>query len=130
MGNLSGKINLTGFNKAFTETRKDQAGNDVPCVVIPMPHNWLEKTEKGNVFANFFGNEIPAEKRKANRKDTHIVNMDPGKEARQKLKEMGEYPPTLGNIVDWGQVSPQEPQANDSPAQAGFSAPSSDPAPF
>lgn len=127
---LSGSINLTGFNKAFTETRKDKNGNEVECAVIPMPHNWLSKTDKGNVFVNFSAWPIPPEKRKADRKDTHIVNLDPGKETRQKLKEMGEYPPTLGNIVDWDQITPGEPQANAGPTDAGFKAPSSDPAPF
>ena len=116
------------FEKAFTEERKDAAGNTVTCAVIPLPHNHLTKTDKGNVFVNLHANEIAPEKRKADRKDTHIVNQDPGKEIRQKLKDAGKYPNTLGNLVDWAQSGPSEQQAATTPAQAGFADPG--PAPF
>lgn len=123
MGSISGSINLMAFEKAFTEERKDSNGNSVICAVIPLPHNHLTKTEKGNVFVNLHANEIAPEKRKADRRDTHIVNQDPGKEIRQKLKDAGKYPTTLGNLVDWDQSGPSEQAAATSPAQAGFAAP-------
>lgn len=120
---LTGSINLMAFNNAFTEVRKDSKGNDVPCAVIPLPHNWLSKTEKGNVFVNLSAWKIPPEKRKADRKDTHIVSLDPGKEVREKLKAVDKYPPTLGNLTDWDEVGGMEKEANTSPQQAGFMPP-------
>ena len=63
------------------------------------------KTEKGNCYANF--SAWPRRTAAASEKDksTHIVNYDPGKEVRDELKAVSQYPPTLGNLTVWDQVT-------------------------
>lgn len=101
MGSISGKINLAALTHAVMPMGKDK----VECIVIPIAKNNLFKSDKGNVYLDLQAFEIAPEKRNDDRKDTHIVSQSLPKEVREKLKEANQYPPTLGNLIDWDQVS-------------------------
>lgn len=77
-------------------------------LMIPVKANSLYISDKGNVFLEFQGWEKAADKRRDDSKDTHIVHQSLPKEVREALKAKNEYPPTLGNLIDWGQHSAQE----------------------
>lgn len=61
------------------------------------------------VYLDLFANEIDANKRRADSKDTHIVSQSVSKEVREKLKAESKYPPTLGNLAVWGGGGYSEP---------------------
>jgi hypothetical protein len=88
-------------------------GSKQECIVIPIKKNNLFRTDKGNVFLDIYGNEIPPEKRKVitvKSKDgtkeydryesTHIANQSLPEDVREKLKSEGKYAQTLGNLTD------------------------------
>ena len=108
MSNITGSINLRAFKNSFIETRKNKSGQAVKCVTIPLEPNYLSETDKGNVYVNV--SAWPRKNPPTNEKDksTHIVNHDPGKEVRDKLKSANEYPATLGNLTVWGEQSHSE----------------------
>ena len=95
MSNISGNINLAAFKHAFLKTKKGAEG-----IFIPFEVNNITKTDKGNVYVNIQASEhINAEK-----KQTHIVGQSVPKDVYEKLKEAGEYAPTLGNLTDWAKL--------------------------
>ena len=96
---VKGYFNLMAFNNAFIEERVNKAGATIKCVTIPLENNFLAPTDKGGVFVNW----TAWENDKIKSDHTHLINLDPGKEVREKLKAAGEYPPTLGALkVDEG----------------------------
>lgn len=82
------------FNNAFIEERVNKAGATVKCVTIPLENNFLAPTDKGGVFVNW----TAWENDKIKSDHTHLINLDPGKDIRDRLKAAGEYPPTLGAL--------------------------------
>lgn len=105
MSGISGKINLAALEHAIRKTKEG-----VEYIAIPIAKNNLFRSEKGNVYLDFSGNEhIDAEK-----KQTHIINQSVPKEVYEKLKAAGEYAPTLGNMTDWSKLGGGEPTPNDS----------------
>ena len=104
MSNISGKINLAALEHAVIKTK---SGDE--AIVIPIGKNNLFKSDKGNVYLDLFANEIDANKRRADSKDTHIVSQSVSKEVREKLKAESKYPPTLGNLAVWGGGGYSEP---------------------
>jgi hypothetical protein len=98
MSNGRGKINLTALTCAIIPSKKDPKKH-VLC--IPVEDNNLYFSEKGNVYLDIIYNEV--KNRKAESKDTHIVNQSVPKEVRDALAAMEpkKYPPTLGNLQHW-----------------------------
>jgi hypothetical protein len=107
MSGISGKINLAALTHAI-RTSKD--GNEY--IAIPIKKNHLFRSEVGNVYLDISANEhINKEK-----KETHIVKQSLPKEEYQKLKDAGEYAPTLGNLTDWSKLGGGEPTPNNTAA--------------
>ena len=126
MSNITGSINLAGF-KHILEKRKNSKGEMIDCITIPLSANYLNKTDKGNVYVNISAWPRKNAPKNENDKSTHIVNQDPGKDVRAKLKEANEYPPTLGNLTVWDQASGE---TNDQPANYGTFEGTADDLPF
>jgi len=94
---ITGRIALTAL-KHVIEDRKGQGGKMVKCITIPLPPNYLDLTEKGNVFLDFSAFETRKDGTKV---DEPIINQSPSKEIREQLKAAGQYPATLGNLKFW-----------------------------
>ena len=128
---ITGSINLMALNNAFIEQRKDKNGNTVDCAVIPLKHNWMHKTEKGNVYMRISAREINQDNKREDSKDTHIVSLSVDKETYDKLRSIDKYPPTLGNLTDWDKVyGSGANQASASPQQSTLAPPDADDVPF
>lgn len=95
MGRISGKINLSALEHSVQTSKKG-----VKFIAIPIEKNNLFQSDKGNVYLDISCNEhLNSEK-----KQTHIVNQSVPKEVYEKLKEAGEYAPSLGNLTDWDKL--------------------------
>jgi len=117
--NMSGRFDLCAL-KSVIEKKKNKAGQEVDCIVIPLAANHLELAtdSKGKYHVNLDWSAWPRKtpSQFENDKSTHIVNQDPGKEIRDALKSEtpARYPATLGNMVAWDQVTggTPEPESN------------------
>lgn len=93
---IKGKINLAAFTHAVMDIKKKD-GSTTKAIIIPIDDNNLFLSEKGNVFFDFYANEIAVEKRKGDY--SHLINQSISKEKREALKAESKYPPTLGNLT-------------------------------
>jgi len=107
--NIGISIDLCAF-KSVIEKKKNQAGQQVDCIVIPIEANNLKLSTDNNgkphVNVYGFGNPRTQPSKFENDKSTHILNHDPGKEIREALKSENppRYPATLGSLTVWDQV--------------------------
>lgn len=102
MGNVSTKINLAALkNAAIIKSGKN---NDVECIIIPIAHNHLFRSEKGAVYLDLQGFEL--KNKKEDSKDTHLVKQSLPKDVFNKMTdEEKKAMPILGNHVVWGDGS-------------------------
>lgn len=93
---IKGKINLAAFKHAVMDIKKKD-GSTTKAIVIPVEDNSLFLSEKGNVYFDFYANEIPLEKRRGDH--SHLINQSLPKEKREALKAESKYAPTLGSLT-------------------------------
>ncbi len=93
---ITGRIALSAL-KHVIEDRKSKSGI-VKCITIPLPSNYLELTDKGNVYLDF---AAWTKRKDGSKVEEPIINHSPDKAIREKLKAAGQYPATLGNLKFW-----------------------------
>ena len=121
MGRISGKINLAALTHKIITSKKG-----AKCIVLPIIENNLFLSEKNNVFLDISCNEyLDSEK-----KQTHIIGQSVGKDAWEKLKEKGEYAPTLGSLCDWDKMSGDKSPQNGESFEDGIDEGGEDDLPF
>lgn len=102
---ITGQINLTKLTSAVT-SRKGKDGKMIEGVFIPIDHNYLFKSDKGNIYLNLVAFDLKDPKKDD---DTHIVKVSLPKDVRGKMsqEEQNEMP-IIGNLKVWGEKSAQE----------------------
>ena len=106
---ITGQINLTKLVSALT-SRKGKDGKMIEGVFIPIDHNHLFKSDKGNVYMNIIAFDLKEVKDDG---DTHLVKISLPKDVREKMsKEDQNEMPIIGNLKVWGDASGREDSVN------------------
>ena len=103
MSNIGGKLDLTQLIHVKTK-KKNKAGEEIDCIVIPVQTNNLFQGEKGNVYIDLIAFPLKEAKDYA----THLVKQSLPKDVREKMsKEDQNAMPILGNlkVMDGAQSS-------------------------
>jgi len=101
---ISGQINLTKLTSALT-SRKGKDGTMIEGVFIPIDHNYLFKSDKGNVYMNIIAFDL----KDPDDGDTHLVKISLPKDVREKMsKEEQNEMPIIGNLKVWGDSEGRE----------------------
>jgi len=79
---ISGRINLAKFKHVLTK-KKNKAGEEVDCIVIPIDMNELFMSDSGNVFLDI----VAFDSDKPEYKQTHAVKQSIPKEKRDSMSE-------------------------------------------
>ena len=91
---IGGKINLSKLTSVLT-TRKGKDGKEVEGIFIPIEHNHLFKSDKGNVYLDLIAFEIKNQQYD----DTHVVKQSLPKEVREGMtEEEKNNQPILGGL--------------------------------
>jgi hypothetical protein len=109
---ITGKINIAKL-KHVVMNKKNKAGQEVKCLVIPIESNHLFEGKDGNVYLDIVAFDV--KNPKADSKDTHIVKQSLPKEVREAMSEEEKNAmPILGNLNAGGSGSNEQP-ANAAP---------------
>jgi len=99
------KINFMQF-KAAIQKVKNNKGNDIECIVIPIALNNLFKGEKG-VYGEFVAFEV--KEKRADSKDTHLVKQSLPKDVLKAMDDEAKRSlPIFGNLRVWDENQPGE----------------------
>lgn len=105
MANISIKVDLSKL-KSVIQKKKDKSGQEVECLVIPIPNNHLYKGEKG-IYLDLQAIEL--KNRKENSKDTHLIKQALPKDVYNGMSdEEKQAQPILGNAIYWGKTGVSE----------------------
>lgn len=92
--NIGGKLDLTQLVHVKTK-KKNKAGEEIDCLVIPIQTNNLFQGEKGNVYLDLIAFPLRESKDYA----THLVKQSLPKDVRGKMsKEDQDKMPIFGNL--------------------------------
>jgi len=96
MGYMTGKINLTKLDFVTIQKKKNKAGEEMDCLVIPIKMNNLFYSEKKNVFLDLNIRENKEDKKE--QFGDYQISQSVGKEKYNEMKKEKKYPPSLGRI--------------------------------
>lgn len=111
-----GKINLASMESYKIVDLKDDKGNPMKAIVLPIEKNNLFLSKEGNVYLDLviFKRKEPFKNEDGAVVQTHLVKQSLPKEVREAMSdEEKRNQPIIGNMCIWeGGGAPPEPKAN------------------